>query len=114
MNDLAKNLLLWVVVAVVLMVVFQSFQPEAGRRRRRRDVRIRSSCRMCDNDRIKSGRISPTTAACHQRDQVQAQRRHQGHDLRAARDEDLVNDLINHNVEIKQAPPQAASSLVAS
>ena len=28
MNDLAKNLLLWVVVAAVLMVVFQSFSPD--------------------------------------------------------------------------------------
>jgi len=31
MNDLTKNLLLWVVVAVVLMVVFQSFSPRDGR-----------------------------------------------------------------------------------
>lgn len=30
MNDLAKNLLLWVVIAVVLMAVFQSFTPRAG------------------------------------------------------------------------------------
>ncbi|WCE04172.1 ATP-dependent zinc metalloprotease FtsH [Pseudoxanthomonas sp. JBR18] len=30
MNDLTKNLLLWVVVAVVLMVVFQSFSPRSG------------------------------------------------------------------------------------
>jgi cell division protease FtsH len=30
MNDLAKNLMLWVVVAVVLMVVFQSFSPKMG------------------------------------------------------------------------------------
>jgi cell division protease FtsH len=30
MNDLTKNLLLWVVVAVVLMVVFQSFSPRPG------------------------------------------------------------------------------------
>ena len=30
MNDLTKNLLLWVVVAVVLMVVFQSFSPRMG------------------------------------------------------------------------------------
>ena len=28
MNDLGKNLLLWVVVAAVLMVVFQSFSPK--------------------------------------------------------------------------------------
>jgi len=30
MNDLAKNLLLWVVIAVVLMAVFQSFTPSTG------------------------------------------------------------------------------------
>ena len=30
MNDLVKNLLLWVVVAVVLMVVFQSFSPKSA------------------------------------------------------------------------------------
>ena len=30
MNDLAKNLMLWAVVAVVLMVVFQSFSPKTG------------------------------------------------------------------------------------
>ena len=30
MNDLTKNLLLWVVVAVVLMVVFQSFSPRGA------------------------------------------------------------------------------------
>ncbi|MBB5209345.1 ATP-dependent zinc metalloprotease FtsH [Chiayiivirga flava] len=30
MNDLAKNLLLWVVIAVVLMMVFQSFTPRVG------------------------------------------------------------------------------------
>ena len=30
MNGLSKNLLLWVVVAVVLMVVFQSFSPKGG------------------------------------------------------------------------------------
>ena len=30
MNDLTKNLLFWVVVAVVLMVVFQSFSPKGA------------------------------------------------------------------------------------
>jgi cell division protease FtsH len=30
MNDLAKNLLLWVIVAVVLMVVFQAFGPRTA------------------------------------------------------------------------------------
>ena len=30
MNDLAKNLLLWVIIAVVLMAVFQSFSPRGA------------------------------------------------------------------------------------
>ena len=30
MNDMAKNLLLWVVIAVVLLTVFQSFNPRTS------------------------------------------------------------------------------------
>ncbi|MCB1571487.1 MAG: ATP-dependent metallopeptidase FtsH/Yme1/Tma family protein, partial [Xanthomonadales bacterium] len=30
MNDMAKTLLLWVVIAVVLLTVFQSFNPRAA------------------------------------------------------------------------------------
>ncbi|CAN5654336.1 hypothetical protein BH23PSE2_BH23PSE2_06260 [soil metagenome] len=30
MNDLVKNMMLWVVVAVVLMMVFQSFSPRTA------------------------------------------------------------------------------------
>src|SRR5690348_17755529 len=30
MNDMAKNLLLWVIIAVVLLTVFQSFNPRAA------------------------------------------------------------------------------------
>jgi cell division protease FtsH len=30
MNDMAKNLLLWIVIAVVLLTVFQSFNPQTA------------------------------------------------------------------------------------
>ncbi|NIW25261.1 MAG: hypothetical protein GWN29_12215 [Gammaproteobacteria bacterium] len=30
MNDLAKNVILWIVIAVVLLSVFQSFRPDAA------------------------------------------------------------------------------------
>ena len=30
MNDMAKNLLLWVIIAVVLLTVFQSFNPRTS------------------------------------------------------------------------------------
>ena len=50
MNDLAKNLLLWVVVAAVLMVVFQSFSPKlAGKQ----DVIYSQFVQDVENDRIK-------------------------------------------------------------
>ena len=50
MNDLGKNLLLWVVVAAVLMVVFQSFSPKlAGGQ----DVIYSQFVQDVQNDRIK-------------------------------------------------------------
>ena len=30
LNDMAKNLLLWLVIAVVLLTVFQTFSPQAS------------------------------------------------------------------------------------
>ena len=30
MNEMAKNLLLWLIIAVVLIAVFQSFNPHGG------------------------------------------------------------------------------------
>ena len=30
MNDMARNLVLWVVIALVLMLVFQNFAPRQG------------------------------------------------------------------------------------
>jgi len=55
MNDLAKNILLWVVVAVVLMVVFQSFSPKLAASQ---DVVYSQFVQDVENDRIKSVDIS--------------------------------------------------------
>jgi cell division protease FtsH len=41
MNDMAKNLLLWIVIAVVLIAVFNSFNPHSSSPR---DISIRTSC----------------------------------------------------------------------
>ena len=59
MNDLGKNLLLWVVVAAVLMVVFQSFSPKlAGSQ----DVIYSQFVQDVQNDRIKKVDIARTSA----------------------------------------------------
>ena len=108
MNDLAKNLMLWVVVAVVLMVVFQSFQPEDGRAARTSSIRSSSAGRRQRpaSSRSNIGERRDARSSSSARTARRARR-----SPRAATS-DLVNDLINHKVEIKQAPPSSGISLV--
>lgn len=104
MNDLAKNLLLWVVVAVVLMVVFQSFSPKlagAGQ-----DVVYSQFVQDVQNDRIKKVDIaSDERTVKFERGDGST-----GTTTAPVRDRDLINDLIEHKVEIKQAPPDSGVS----
>ena len=106
MNDLAKNLMLWVVVAVVLMVVFQSFSPKLATSQ---EVVYSQFIADVQGDRIKKVDISSDERA------IKFERKDgtAGATTAPRRDEDLVNDLINHKVEIKQAPPSSGVSLVA-
>jgi cell division protease FtsH len=104
MNDLAKNLLLWVVIAVVLMVVFQSFAPRTtGTQNLHYDefvaqVRNNQISRVqIDEDRV--------TIKGERRDGTRFQTINPG-------DEELVNDLLNHDVQIEQAPPPTGPSLL--
>src|SRR5690606_34579815 len=103
MNDLGKNLLLWVVVAAVLMVVFQSFSPklEAGQ-----DVVYSQFVQDVDN-----GRISKVDIASNERTiNFVRTNGEKGTTTAPVRDKDLINDLIEHKVEIKQAPPDSGVS----
>ncbi|MCD7097047.1 ATP-dependent zinc metalloprotease FtsH [Stenotrophomonas sp. MMGLT7] len=54
MNDLTKNLLLWVVVAVVLMVVFQSFSPRLNNGAANDSASYTQFLQDVDNNRIKA------------------------------------------------------------
>ena len=103
MNDLAKNLLLWVVVAAVLMVVFQSFSPKlAGKQ----DVIYSQFVQDVENDRIKKVDIaSDERSISFERADGSS-----GTTTAPVRDKDLINDLIQHKVEIKQAPPDSGIS----
>ena len=103
MNDLAKNILLWVVVAVVLMVVFQSFSPKLTASQ---DVVYSQFVQDVENDRIKSVDISSNERSL---DFVRADGS-KGTTTAPVRDRDLINDLIQHKVEIKQAAPESGVS----
>ena len=103
MNDLAKNLLLWVVVAVVLMVVFQSFSPKLAQGQ---DVVYSQFVQDVQNDRINKVEIASNerTVKFERGDGTS------GTTTAPVRDKDLINDLIDHKVEIKQAPPDSGVS----
>lgn len=101
MSDLAKNLVLWIIIAVVLMSVFNSFststsQPETlgysdfleyVRQGRIENAVIQeepNGGRLISGDRKDGGRY-----ATH-----------------GPRDPDLVNDLLSKNVKVESAPPE--------
>src|SRR5688572_4411485 len=102
MNDLAKNLMLWVVVAVVLMVVFQSFSPKLATSQ---EVVYSQFIADVQDDRIKKVDISSDERT------IKFERKDgsAGATTAPRRDE----DLINHKVEIKQAPPESGISFWA-
>jgi cell division protease FtsH len=103
MNDLAKNLMLWVVVAVVLMVVFQSFSPKVGGG---------SEALAYDQfvQQVRDDRVAKVTIA-DDRITISGERKDGGKfTTYSPGDKDMVNDLIRHKVAIEQTPPASGPS----
>jgi len=103
MNDLAKNLMLWAVVAVVLMVVFQSFSPKTGG----------SDALTYDQfvQEMHDNRVQKVSIA-EDRTTISGERKDGTHfTTYAPNDKDLVNDLLRHEVTTVQAPPSSGLSL---
>ena len=107
MNDMAKNLILWVIIAVVLMSVFNSFAPRTANPQaltysdfleENRSGQIKSAViqeesngRRTITGEMKDGRVYGTSAP---------------------RDPDLVNDLLGKDVEVSSIPEPERSLLV--
>ncbi|MBB1089567.1 ATP-dependent metallopeptidase FtsH/Yme1/Tma family protein [Lysobacter sp. SG-8] len=104
MNDLAKNLLLWVIVAIVLMVVFQAFGPRTAATE---NLAYDQFVHQVQNDRVAKVKIAEdrTTITGERKDGSSFTTHSPG-------DKDLVNDLLDHNVAIEQVPPETGPSLV--
>jgi cell division protease FtsH len=103
MNDLAKNLLLWVVIAVVLMAVFQSFSPRTPGTQA---LNYNEFIAQVKNDSVARVKIEQdgVTITGERRDGSKFTTINPG-------DRDLVNDLINHRVEFERVPPATSPSL---
>ena len=110
MNDLTKNLLLWVVVAVVLMVVFQSFSPRSGAGQGNGQATYSQFLQEVNNGQISSVDFTNdsdgiTNAISYKRsDGTQSV-------VFGPKDDGLVNVLINKGVQISREKPDNGISL---
>ena len=112
MNDLTKNLLLWVVVAVVLMVVFQSFSPRMGAGPGSNQLTYTQFVNDVNNGQISSveftnkGDLKTNAISYKRTDGTQGL-------VFGPTDESLVNVLIAKGVNISQQEPDSGISLAA-
>ncbi len=102
MNDLAKNLLLWVVIAVVLVSVFQNFNPpHSGAKNIEYSEFVNS---------VKSGVVSEVLIegrSIHGRTT-----NNENFTTYSPGDPKLVDDLLNNNVRIRAKPPEQQGILM--
>ena len=103
MNDLAKNLILWVVIALVLMTVFNNFSTTTTQ-----DQSISYSEFI---NEVKSGNVKEV-AITNGRDIDGAMASGQRFTTYSPGDDGLVSDLLNNNVEIVAMPPEKPSLLM--
>ena len=106
MNDLTKNLVLWIVVAVVLMVVFQSFSPRMAGVLGSEPVSYSQFLKDVDNGRVRSVEFTDETNLA-----VNAIRFKRTDDSEATvygpRDDKLIDVLYSKNVDMSRAKPSS-------
>ncbi|WP_021023290.1 ATP-dependent zinc metalloprotease FtsH [Salinivibrio costicola] len=102
---MAKNLILWLVIAVVLMSVFQSFGPgdSAGRQ-----VDYTSFVREIGNDQIQEVKFDDRELSVTRRDGSNYVTY-----MPVMNDPKLLDDLLNKNVSVKGTPPEEPSMLAS-
>ncbi|UAA39893.1 ATP-dependent zinc metalloprotease FtsH [Paraneptunicella aestuarii] len=105
MSDMAKNLILWLVIAVVLMSVFQSFAPNDGSRKQTDYTQFIQDVRQdlvrevhIEGREIKGLKRTGESFTTY---------------LPTSYDEYLLNDLIQHNVRVFGEPPEETSLITS-
>lgn len=109
MNDLTKNVLLWVVVAVVLMVVFQSFSPRIGGVIGNEPITYTQFLNEVDSGRIKS--VNYTDESGLTVNAIRFKRTDGSEGLvYGPRDDKLVDVLYTKNIEMTRQKPSSGPS----
>ncbi len=102
MNDLVKNLILWVVIAVVLMSVFNGFNHQTSPTTGLSYTQFISE--------VKQGRVKTVHIDGRQVEGITASG--ERFTTYTPDDPEMVNDLLANNVEIVASPPQQRSLLL--
>jgi cell division protease FtsH len=103
LNDMAKNLILWVIIAVVLMTVFNNFTSSKQR------VEAMTYSEFINE--VKSGQVKHVTITG--RTIEGSTQSGQTFTTHSPGDGGLVGDLLNNNVEIVASPPEKPSILMS-
>src|SRR5579885_755151 len=106
MNDMTKNLLLWVVIAIVLVVVFQSFNPRSDEATK---ISYSEFMQQVENNAISQVTISATIPST-----ITGKRKDGSPLVTTApiEDRDMVATMRAHGVEIRQEPADTGMPLL--
>ena len=104
MNNLSKNLVMWLVIAVVLMTIFNNFAPRQGGN----TTQLEYSSFLAD---VKQGQVSKVVIA----GQNITATRQDGTTIKtfAPNDPDLINDLLRNGVVVDAKEPEQPSLLMS-
>ena len=104
MNDMAKNLILWLVIAVVLMSLFQGFGKDDAKRSQ---IDYTTFVKEINQGQIQQVQINGEVVKGMRNNQTPFVTYIPSPDL------DLLNDLIKHNVLVEGTPPEETSFLTS-
>jgi cell division protease FtsH len=110
MNDLTKNLLLWVVVAVVLMVVFQSFSPKGGAGATGGPITYSEFLQEVESGRVASVKFTNESNLATNAIDFKRKDSSSG-TVYGPQDDKLVDTLLDKNVAIDREQPASGISL---
>ncbi|GAM55937.1 cell division protein ftsH [Vibrio ishigakensis] len=102
MSDMAKNLILWLVIAVVLMSVFQSFGPGDSNGK---TVDYTTFIQEVGQGQIREAKINDKEIVFYRSDNSRNVTYMPVYDTK------LLDDLINQNVKVTGTPPEEQSLL---
>ncbi|MGV6809786.1 MAG: ATP-dependent zinc metalloprotease FtsH [bacterium] len=103
MNDLTKNILVWLVIAIVMMAVFSNFSMTNNQRT---DMSYSEFLNMVDAEQVSKVEIDGRTVTWETTSGEKYQT------FAPPQDEKLIDDLLAHNVNVIATPPEKRSLLV--